>query len=152
MNAKTFLITLLVSSLLCLNNAKARSTLEKMGESQSNDQSSSMFPGKDVREITSKSIGINETEQDGEVIATDGVKSKRSRTTQTSKDLNSMSKVKGSLETQSIKPNLTTTSTTTSKSLRSSFAFTSITPTELLSLFHSLQLPLTPMTRTPIPR
>ena len=132
MNAKTFLITLLVSILLCLNNAKARSTLEKMEEYQSNDQVSSMFTGKGVREITSKPIIINKTEQDGEIIATDGVKEKRTRTNQTSKDLNSMSKVKGSLETQSIKPNMTTTSTTTSKSLRSSYAFTSITPTELL--------------------
>ena len=104
MNAKTFLITLLVSSLLCPNNAKARSTHEKMEESQSNDQSSSMFPGKGAREITSKPIVINETEPDGEIIATDGVKAKRTRTNQTSKDLNSMSKVKGSLETQPIKP------------------------------------------------
>ena len=132
MNAKTFLITLLVSILLCLNNAKARSTHEKMEESQSNDQSSSMFPGKDVRVLNSKSITVNETEQDGEVIATDGVKAKRTRTNQTSKDLNSMSKVKVSLETPSIKPDTTTTSTTTPKSLRSSYAFTSITPTDHL--------------------
>ena len=132
MNAKTFLITLLFSSLLCLNNANARSTLEKMEESQSNDQSSSMFPGNGVKEITSKSIAIHETEQDGEIIATDGVKAKRTRTNQTSMELTSMSKVKGSLETQSIKPNTTTTSITTLKSLRFSYAFTSITPTELL--------------------
>ena len=132
MNAKTFLITLLVSILLCLNNAKARSTLEKMEEYQSNDQVSSMFTGKSVREITSKPIVINKTEQDGEIIVTDGVKAKRTRTNQTSKDLHSMFKVKGSLETQSIKPNTTTTSTTTLKSLRSSYAVTSITPTELL--------------------
>ena len=133
MNAKTFLITLSVSSLLCLNNAKARSTIEKMEESQSNDQSSSMFPGNGVKEITSKSIAIHETEQDGEIIATDGVKAKRTRTNQTSMELTSISKVKGSLETQSITSNTTTTSKTTAKLFRPSYASTSMTPTELLS-------------------